>query len=168
FETPIGDFVFNNVVSLQPSSHTARSALHSLPCCGLSPTDCPYQRIRDGHMDLTLDHTQRLNLHALLGAQRADVGSIRAIWAVQDKIALDADEEKAIELRREMVAGQEHVVWNPALSLPTSTFEFTDGEVAKIKVSIETWDSYGANADRRWLQPLVDALFHTEVGRSQG
>jgi hypothetical protein len=32
-------------------------------------------------MKLTLDHTQRLNLHALLGAQRADVGSIRAIWA---------------------------------------------------------------------------------------
>ncbi|MCX6628384.1 MAG: hypothetical protein NTW28_12230 [Candidatus Solibacter sp.] len=38
-------------------------------------------------MKLTMDHTQRLNLHALLGAQRADVGSIRAIWAVQDKIA---------------------------------------------------------------------------------
>jgi hypothetical protein len=45
-------------------------------------------------MKLTLDHTQRLNLHALLGAQRADVGSIRAIWAVQDRIALDAAEEK--------------------------------------------------------------------------
>ena len=64
-------------------------------------------------MKLTLDHTQRLNLHALLGAQRADVGSIRAIWAVQDRIALDADEEKAIELKREMVGGQERVVWNP-------------------------------------------------------
>ena len=33
-------------------------------------------------MKLTLDHAERLNLHALLGAQRADVGSIRAIWAV--------------------------------------------------------------------------------------
>ena len=64
-------------------------------------------------MKLKLDHTQRLNLHALLGAQRADVGSIRAIWAVQDRIALDVDEEKAIELKRETVAGQERVVWNP-------------------------------------------------------
>jgi hypothetical protein len=27
-------------------------------------------------MKLTLDHTQRLNLHALLGARRADVGPI--------------------------------------------------------------------------------------------
>ena len=41
-------------------------------------------------MKVTLDHTQRLNLHALLGAQRADVGSIRAIWAIQDRLALDA------------------------------------------------------------------------------
>ena len=48
-------------------------------------------------MKMVLDHTQRLNLHALLGAQRADVGSIRAIWAVQDKLALDADEEENIE-----------------------------------------------------------------------
>lgn len=51
--------------------------------------------------------TQRLNLHALLGAQRSDVGSIRAIWAIQDRIALDADDEKAVEVKREMVAGQE-------------------------------------------------------------
>ncbi len=113
-------------------------------------------------MKLTLDHTQRLNLHALLGAQRADVGSIRAIWAVQDRIALDADEEKTVEVKREMAAGQERVVWNPALSLPAKDFEFTDPEVARIKAAIETWDSYGANADRRWLQPLVEALFSAQ------
>ena len=81
-------------------------------------------------MKLTLDHTQRLNLHALLGAQRADVGSIRAIWSIQDRIALDADEEKAVELKREMVAGQERVVWNPALSIPAKDFEFSDPEIA--------------------------------------
>jgi len=110
-------------------------------------------------MKLTLDHTQRLNLHALMGAQRADVGSIRAIWNVQDRIALDADEEKAVELKREMVAGQERVVWNPALSLAVKEFEFSDPEAARIKAAIETWNSYGADADRRWLQPLVETLF---------
>jgi hypothetical protein len=114
-------------------------------------------------MKLTLDHTQRLNLHALLGAQRADVGSIRAIWAIQDRIALEADEEKGVELKREMVAGQERVVWNPALSIPVKDFEFTDPEVARLKAAIQTWDSYGANADRRWLEPLVLALFSTET-----
>src|SRR5437879_276085 len=103
-------------------------------------------------MKLTLDHTQRLNLHALLGAQRADVGSIRAIWAIQDRIALNADEEESLEVKREPVAGQERVVWNPALSLPAKEFEFSEQELARIKVAVEAWDSYGASADRRWLQ----------------
>lgn len=114
-------------------------------------------------MRLTLDHTQRLNLHALLGAQRADVGSIRAIWSIQDRVALDAEEEKTLEVKLEMVAGQERVVWNPALSLPAKEFEFTDPEIARIKAALQTWDSYGVNADRRWLQPLVSALFPTDV-----
>ncbi len=67
-------------------------------------------------MKLTLDHTQRLDLHALMSAQPADVSSIRAIGPVQDRIALDADEEKAAEARRETVAGQS-VVWNPGQPL---------------------------------------------------
>jgi hypothetical protein len=113
---------------------------------------------KDKLMKLSLDHTQRLNLHALLGAQRADVGSIRAIWAVQDRISLDADEEKAVELKREMVAGQERVVWNPALSIPAKDFEFSDPEVARIRAAVQTWESYGANADRRWLEPLLKTL----------
>jgi hypothetical protein len=46
-----------------------------------------------------VDHTQRLNLHALLGARWANVRPLRVIWAVQDKIALDAGEEEAIELK---------------------------------------------------------------------
>lgn len=116
-------------------------------------------------MKLTLDHTQRLNLHALLGAQRTDVGSIRAIWAIQDRLALDANEEKALEVKREMVAGQERVVWNPALSIPAKDFEFADSEVARIKAAIQTWDSYGAGADRRWLQPLVEALFPLDASQ---
>ena len=113
-------------------------------------------------MKLTLDHTQRLNLHALLGAQQADVGAIRAIWAVQDKLALDTDQEKAIELKHEIVNGTERTVWNPALSIPAHNFEFSDVEMARIKAAIQTWDSYTVNADRRWLQPLVEALFSTE------
>ncbi len=109
-------------------------------------------------MKLTLDHTQRLNLHALLDAQRADVGSIRAIWAVQDKLTLDADEEKAVELNREMVAGQERVVWNSAIPIPAKELEFTDPEIARIKAAIQTWDSYGVNADRCWLEPGISPL----------
>jgi hypothetical protein len=111
-------------------------------------------------MKLTLDHTQRLNLHALLGVQRADVGSIRAIWAVQDKLALDAEQEKAIELKRELVNGQERTVWNPSLWIPALEFDFTGAEVARIKAAIETWDQFGAGTDRRWLEPLIKTLFN--------
>ncbi|MBZ5627197.1 MAG: hypothetical protein LAQ69_52265 [Acidobacteriia bacterium] len=114
-------------------------------------------------MKLTLDHTQRLNLHALLGAQRADVGAIRAIWAIQDRIALDTDDEKAVEVKREMVAGHERVVWNVDLSLPARGFEFSDPEAARIRTALQTWESYSAGADRLWLQPLVESLFPTEV-----
>ena len=110
-------------------------------------------------MKLTLDHTQRLNLHALLGAQRADVGSIRAIWSIQDRIALDIDDEKTVEVKREMVAGQERVVWNPTGSLPRKEFEFSDKEFARIKMAIEAWEAYSAAVDRCWLEPLLPALF---------
>src|SRR5512146_1487561 len=110
-------------------------------------------------MKLTLDHTQRLNLHALLGAQRADVGSIRAIWAIQDRLALEADEEKALDLKREIVAGHERVVWKPALSIPAREFEFTDAEVVRIKAALHIWDSYAVANDRSWLEPLVKVMF---------
>jgi hypothetical protein len=114
-------------------------------------------------MKLTLDHTQRLNLHALLGAQRADVGSIRAIWAIQDRLALGADEEKAIELKREIIADQERVLWNPALSLPARELEFSDQELSRIKAAVQTWGSYSVTADRRWLHPLIESLFPADT-----
>lgn len=87
------------------------------------------------------------------------MGSICAIWVIQDRLALDADEEKVVELKREIVAGQERVVWNPTLSIPAKEFEFTDPEVARIKAAIQTWDSYGVTADRRWLEPFLRDLF---------
>jgi len=110
-------------------------------------------------MKLTLDHKQRLNLHAMLGAQRADVGSIRAIWAIQDRIALDTEEENALELKRQIVGGQERLAWNPALSLRTREFELSDPDIARIKAVVRTWDSYNAGTDRAWLEPLLDMLF---------
>ena len=118
-------------------------------------------------MKLTLDHTQRLNLHALLGAQRADVGSIRAIWAIQDRIALDADEEKAIGLKRELHGGQERVLWNPALSTPDKNFDFSDAEAARIRLALQTWTDYGVTSDRRWLEPLLRATVLTEAAQRE-
>ena len=119
-------------------------------------------------MKLTLDHTQRLNLHALLGAQRADVGSIRAIWALQDKIALDAEEEQILGVKHEVANGLERVVWNPALAVPVREFDLVDAEVSRLKAALTTWDSYTIGADRRWLEPLLDALFSAAIAVDSG
>ena len=81
---------------------------------------------------------------------------------MQDKLELDADEEKAIELKRELVNGSERTMWNPALSIPPQGFDFSDVETARIKAAIQMWDSYAANADRPWLQPLVETFFPAE------
>lgn len=112
-------------------------------------------------MTLKLDHIQRLNLHTLLGTQRGDVAAIRALWAMQDRLALDSREEATIELKRDFVDGQERMIWNSTLSLPPKEFEFTDAEVSRLRAAVESWDSYGANQDRRWLQPLLEALCRT-------
>ena len=109
-------------------------------------------------MKIQLDHVQRLNLHALLGAQRGDLATIRALWALQDKLALTPEEETAIELKREFVAGHERVAWNPALTIPARELEFTEPEAARIRAAVEAWNSYGAAADRRWLEPLLAAV----------
>ena len=69
-------------------------------------------------------------LHALLGTQRGDVATIRALWALQDKIALDLEEETAIGLKWDIVAGQERVVWNPSLCLSPKEFVLTEVELA--------------------------------------
>ena len=86
-------------------------------------------------MQLTLDHIQRLNLHALLGAQRGDVSTIRAIWHIQDKLALNAEEERVMELKREVISGQERVVWNPASVLPLKQCDFDEGEVCRLRAA---------------------------------
>jgi hypothetical protein len=112
-------------------------------------------------MKIQLDHVQRLNLHALLGAQRGDVATIRVLWALQDKLALTPEEETAVELKRECVAGQERVAWNPTRTVPVKEFAFAESEIARLRAAVGTWHSYGAAADRRWLQPIVEALFST-------
>lgn len=115
-------------------------------------------------MTLTLDHTQRLNLHALLGAQHGDVTTIRALWALQDKLALDPCEEKEIELRREFIAGQERVVWNVTLSLPLRHFDLSNAEIDRVRTCLEAWSSYGATADRGWLEPLLSQVILSAEG----
>ena len=91
------------------------------------------------------------------------MGSVRAIWAAQDEFALDGDEGKSVELKREFAGGQERVVCNASLSIATEELGLTDAEVARIKAAIETWYSNFATADRPWLEPLVELIFSPEA-----
>jgi hypothetical protein len=74
---------------------------------------------------------------------------------VQDKLALDTDEERALELRREIIGVQERVVWNPALSIPAKEIDFCEAELARLRASVDTWDGYNVSRDRVWLEPLL-------------
>jgi hypothetical protein len=55
------------------------------------------------------------------------------------------------------------MVWNPSLSIPAREFDLTEGEVARIKAVIETWDGDGVNTDRGWLEPLIELIFSPEA-----
>jgi hypothetical protein len=60
---------------------------------------------------------------------------------VQDKIALDADEENTLGVKREVIGGQERTVWSPALSIPAKDFEFRKPETVRMKAALQTWGS---------------------------
>jgi hypothetical protein len=37
-------------------------------------------------------------------------------------------------------------------------FGFTEAQIARIHMALGTWASFGADADRRWLEPLLRDL----------
>ena len=38
-------------------------------------------------------------------------------------------------------------------------YDFTEAESARIRVAVETWDSYSVNADHLWLEPLLAGFY---------
>ena len=45
--------------------------------------------------------------------------------------------------------------WTAGQTFHAWARNFTDAEIARIKDALHTWDSYGAAADRHWLEPLL-------------
>jgi hypothetical protein len=68
---------------------------------------------------------------------RKSTCSVGGRRAVQDKLALDADEQKAIELEQELVKSRERTVWNPELSIQGRQFDFTEAEASRIKTAMD-------------------------------
>src|SRR5262245_1236417 len=102
-------------------------------------------------MTLFLDHQQRLNLIALLGAQRATLAGMRSFWAMQDRLALNDAEQEAIGYQVIAENGMEIPRWDASRKLAARSFEFSEAETQRVKKIIDEWPSFLAAADRKWL-----------------
>jgi hypothetical protein len=117
-------------------------------------------------LQLTLDHTQRLNLHALMGAQRGTVDQVRLFWKLQDRIQLSDPEKQAANFRLQDVNGMQQAVWDlvPANgNLPPVDYEFSDDEIARIRRVFKEWPPGFVASDRRWLEPLLAQLERSQT-----
>src|SRR5215467_10510335 len=118
-------------------------------------------------MKLSLDHLQRLNLHVLMGAQRASVDEVRVWWRLQDRIELSNAEKQQIGYRMERI-GQgpiEQPTWDPQKRIPARDFEFTVDEFGRIEKILREWQHGFTGNDRPWLEPLLEQ-FETRVNGS--
>lgn len=110
-------------------------------------------------MKLSLDHTMRLNLHALMGAQRANLDDLRMLWKLQDRIDLSPEEKQAINYRVQQANGQQQVMWDMTRELPAVDYEFSEPEFARISRMLKEWQpGFLIGADRQWLEPLMAQL----------
>jgi hypothetical protein len=110
-------------------------------------------------MKLLLDDTQRLNLHALMGAQRCSVDDVRFWWKLQDRIDLSDKEREAIHFTVQEINGQQQATWNPNLRQKPHEYEFTADEFARVVKLVKEWQpGFLTTSDRRWLEPLLVQL----------
>jgi hypothetical protein len=107
-------------------------------------------------MRLFLDHQQRLNLIVLLGAQKGSLADIRQLWTMQDRLELNDDEKRSINLRTvfQPNAG-EATVWDVDKKLAPTGFDFSQAELDRLRKLIEEWP-YFSGADRAWAENLLE------------
>jgi hypothetical protein len=121
-------------------------------------------------MKLILDHTQRLNLHALMGAQRASLDELRMLWRLQDRIDLTEKEKAAISYKVVPLAGGgQQASWDLTKSLAPEPYEFNEQETARIMKVLKEWQpGYLIGADRNWLEPLLIQIDSLPEGKVDG
>jgi hypothetical protein len=111
-------------------------------------------------MKLSLDYSQRLNLHALMGAQRASLDELRMLWRLQDRIDLSVKEKAVINYRVQPGPnGTQQVMWDVNKASPLEEYEFNEQEFARLSKVLKEWQpGYQIGADRSWLEPLLVQL----------
>lgn len=121
-------------------------------------------------MELYLNYAQRINLHALLGAQRGPtLDDTRAFWRLQDQIGLSDEEKKQIDYKVVAIPGGASVPqWDIEKSAHAEPagFELAPDGLARIERAIKEWQpGFFASVDRIWLEPLLRQF---EEIRSEG
>ena len=118
-------------------------------------------------MELTLNYAQRINLHALMGAQRGALDDTRAFWRMQDLVGLSEEEKQQIDYKI-ISAGEGFVPsWNltKAAAAAPRGFEFTGEELARVERAVREWQpGFFAAMDRVWLEPLLEQLEQSHNG----
>ena len=116
-------------------------------------------------MKLSLDHMQRLNLHALMGAQKVNLDDMRMLWKLQDRLDLSEEERQSIGWKTISVNGLEQVAWDTRKALPGKDFEFSAEEFNRISRMLKEWQpGFLTQGDRQWLEPLLAQLENHQDG----
>jgi hypothetical protein len=108
-------------------------------------------------MTVFLDYEQRLNLTALVGAQKGPLAELRQLWKLLDRIELSEEEKVAVNFRVAVQNGLEYFLWNRRKSEPRA-FELTEAEVQRLRKLIEEWPQFIAGSDRSWIETTVEQL----------
>ena len=114
-------------------------------------------------MNLSLDHTQRLNLITVLGSQDVKGRELHAVWHLLDLLDLDEEEKRSIDLRVEGVNGQTYQRWDDS-KISSREFVLGASELLQLRVAIENFAQFRGARDRVWLQPLLEQLDNGKGG----
>jgi hypothetical protein len=109
-------------------------------------------------MNLSLDHRQRLNLIAVLGAYDVKGRELHAVWHLQDLLDLDDTERQAVNFRESSVNGQKLQTWDDTKTLAERCFDLSEADVNRVRQAIEDFPHFRSSRDRVWLEPLLAQL----------
>jgi len=103
-------------------------------------------------MKLTI--TQRLQLTFLLGQQEGNVGEIRAIAKILDKIQVPDEEADRVGFK---LNADGTALWNAKLASEPDDIALTAEEQVRLQKILEKWPRFRPS-DSAWLSPLMEQL----------
>lgn len=108
-------------------------------------------------MTLSLDHTQRLNLIALLDVLECPRREAWAVCKLQDLLDLSEAERQQLGYHKEVVDGREGYRWDATKSIDRRQYDLGDDDVERISQALDKMPSYMLGRDR-WFRSLQAQL----------